>query len=159
MDLCAEWEGAAKPLLDLDVAVSFLRTGVVLGRGGDAWERMRRVFSMGLGGKFGSGQQWMPWIHVDDVAGGIIHAVENSLSGPVNGVAPEPERNADFTCKLASALHRPAFFHAPGWALKLGLGEFAVALLGSQRAVPGALLESGFRFRYPSLDLALKELC
>jgi uncharacterized protein (TIGR01777 family) len=120
---------------------------------------MRRVFALGLGGKFGSGKQWMPWIHVDDLAGGIVYAVEHALSGPLNGAAPEPERNEDFTRKLASALHRPAIFHAPGWALRVGLGEFAGALLGSQRAVPAALLQSGFRFRYPSLESALKELC
>lgn len=157
--LCAEWEEAASSLVDLGVAVALLRTGVVLGRGGEAWEKMRRVFALGLGGKFGSGKQWMPWIHVDDLAGGIVYAVEHALSGPLNGAAPEPERNEDFTRKLASALHRPAIFHAPGWALRVGLGEFAGALLGSQRAVPAALLQSGFRFRYPSLESALKELC
>jgi hypothetical protein len=157
--LCKEWEAAAQPLGERGVAVSMLRTGIVLGRGGEAWEKMRRVFLFGLGGKFGSGQQWMPWIHVDDLADGILHAAEKRLTGPLNGTAPEPERNEDFTRKLAAALHRPAVFHAPGWGLKLGLGEFGGALLASQRAVPAALLESGFRFRFPSLDAALTELC
>lgn len=158
-ELCEEWEAAAKPIRDLGVAVSMMRTGIVLGRGGEAWEKMRRVFSLGLGGKFGSGEQWMPWIHVDDLAGGILHSAENELNGPLNGTAPEPERNEDFTRKLAAALHRPAVFHAPGWGLKLGLGEFGGALLASQRALPVTLLESGFRFRFPSLDAALTELC
>ena len=158
-DLCVEWEKAAQPLVERGVDVAWLRTGVVLGRGGDAWEQMRKVFSLGLGGKFGSGQQWMPWIHVEDLVGAMLHMAQNRVTGPVNGVAPEPERNGDFTKKLASALSRPAFFHAPGWGLKLGLGDFAGALLASQRALPDALLKSGFRFRYPSLDSALVELC
>ena len=158
-ELCADWEHAALPLRQRGVVVSLLRTGIVLGRGGEAWERMRKVFSLGLGGRFGSGRQWMPWIHVDDLAGAILHAVENGLDGPLNGVAPEPERNEDFTRKLAQALNRPAFFHAPGWGLKLGLGEFGGALLAGQRAVPEVLLESGYRFRFPTLDSALAELC
>ncbi len=158
-DLCVEWESTAMPLRDRGVVVSLLRTGIVLGRGGDAWERMKKVFSLGLGGRFGSGCQWMPWIHVDDLAGGILHAIQHQLDGPLNGVAPEPERNKDFTEKLAKSLSRPAFVHAPEWGLKVGLGEFGGALLASQRAVPEALLDSGFRFRFPSLESALAELC
>jgi len=158
-DLCGEWERAAAPLVEEGVAVSCMRTGIVLGRGGEAWEQMRRVFSLGLGGRFGSGRQWMPWIHVEDLAGGILHAAGKGLSGPLNGTAPEPERNEEFTRKLAAALSRPAFFHAPGWGLKLALGEFGGALLESQRAVPQELLQRGYRFRYPSLESALIELC
>lgn len=158
-DLCLDWERAASPLRDRGVVVSLLRTGIVLGRGGDAWERMKKVFSLGLGGRFGTGCQWMPWVHVDDLAAGILHAIQHQLGGPLNGVAPEPERNKDFTEKLAKSLNRPAFMHAPGWGLKLGLGEFGGALLASQRAVPAALLDNGFRFRFPSLDSALAELC
>lgn len=157
-ELCFDWEAAATPLADHGVTVSFLRTGIVLGRGGDAWERMRKVFGFGLGGHFGDGRQWMPWIHVEDLAGAILHAMEQPLSGPVNGAAPEPERNEAFTRKLAKSLSRPAIFHAPEWGLKLGLGEFAGALLASQKAVPTALLQSRFRFRFPSLESALDDL-
>ena len=93
------------------------------------------------------------------LAGGIVHALErDEVVGPVNGSAPEPERNADFTRILAGAVNRPAFFHAPGWALKLGLGEFAEALLASQRVVPGVLQDSGYGFRFPRLGGALDDL-
>jgi uncharacterized protein (TIGR01777 family) len=119
---------------------------------------MRRAFSMGLGGRFGDGSQWMPWIHVADQVGGMLHAIDQDLSGPVNATAPAAERNADFTRKLAKALGRPAFMHAPAFALKLGLGGFADALLASQRAIPVKLVESGFKFRYPTLEEALEEL-
>ncbi|BCX48704.1 NAD dependent epimerase/dehydratase family protein [Haloferula helveola] len=156
-DLCREWESAADAAPDATRVVK-LRTGVVLGSGGAAWKKMRTVFGFGLGGRFGDGRQWMPWIHVADLAGGIVHLLDADLDGSVNGSAPEPERNAEFTRKLASALNRPAFFHAPAWGLKLGLGDFASALLASQRAVPNALLRSGFRFRYPTLESALAEL-
>ena len=100
----------------------------------------------------------MPWIHVGDLVGGMLHMLDTDFAGPVNATAPEPERNADFTRQLAKALHRPAVMHAPAWALKLGLGGFADALLASQRGVPKVLLEQGFRFRYPTLDQALDEL-
>jgi NAD dependent epimerase/dehydratase family enzyme len=101
----------------------------------------------------------MPWIHVADLAASMLHGISHgSLGGPVNGTAPEPERNVDFTRKLAKGLRRPALLPAPGFALRLLLGDFAGVVLASQRAVPRALLESGFRFRYPTLELALGEL-
>lgn len=155
-DLCVDWEAAAEVLDQLRVVR--WRTGVVLGKGGMAWDQLRRVFTLGIGGRLGDGRQWMPWVHVEDLAGGMLHAIEAGISGPVNGTAPEPERNADFTRKVAKAMHRPAFMHAPGWALKLVLDGFGGALLQSQRAVPQALLTSGFRFRFPSLESALDDL-
>jgi uncharacterized protein (TIGR01777 family) len=155
-DLCIDWEAAAEDLTG--VRVVRWRTGVVLGKGGMAWDQLRLVFSLGLGGRLGNGRQWMPWVHVEDLAGGMLHAIGAGLSGPVNGSAPEPERNAEFTRKVAAALHRPAFMHAPGWALKLVLDGFGGALLQSQRAMPAALLSSGFRFRFPSLESALDDL-
>ena len=110
-------------------------------------------------GRLGSGQQWMPWIHLADLAGSMLHGISHgNLAGPVNGTGPEPERNADFTRKLAKALHRPAFLAVPPFALKAMLGDFSSAVLGSQRAVPRVLLESGYRYRFPTLDLALEEL-
>ncbi|MEM1084393.1 MAG: TIGR01777 family oxidoreductase [Verrucomicrobiota bacterium] len=157
-ELCRDWEGATAAIEGAGVRVINWRTGVVLGRGGAAWKKMQRAFSLGLGGRFGDGRQWMPWIHVEDQAGGMLHAIDAGLSGPVNGAAPEAERNADFTRKLAKALGRPAFMHAPAFALKIGLGGFAGALLASQRVIPVKLMESGYRFRYPTLEEALQGL-
>jgi len=154
-DLCRAWEAAA---VAEGVRVLTWRTGIVLGKGGAAWEKMRRVFQLGAGGRFGDGRQWMPWIHVDDLAGGILHGVGSGISGPVNGSAPDVERNADFTRKLASALRRPALLPAPAWGLRLALGEFAGALLASQRVVPEKLVVDGYPFRYPNLEGALADL-
>jgi uncharacterized protein (TIGR01777 family) len=131
----------------------------VLGRDGRAFKKLVTVFKCGIGGRLGNGRQWMPWIHVDDLRSAIIHAIgADDLSGPVNGTAPEPERNIDFTRKLAARLHRPAVFPVPGFALKLVLGDFAGALLAGQRALPNALLDSGFTFRHPRLESALADL-
>lgn len=152
-DLCSDWEDAAIDAESLGVRVVRLRTGVVLGKGGPAFEKLHTLFKFGIGGRLGSGQQWMPWIHVDDLRAAIVHAVFSpNLAGPVNGTAPHPERNIDFTRKFASALHRPAILPAPAFALKLVLGDFSSALLGSQRAVPNALEADGFKFKFPSFD-------
>lgn len=157
-DLCRDWEAAAERV-PAGVRVAKVRTGIVLGAGGAAWAKMERVFRLGMGGRFGDGRQWMPWIHIADLAGGMVHALDTAeVSGAFNGVAPEPQRNADFTRRLAEAMNRPAVFHAPAWALKLGLGEFADALLASQRVVPDVLLKRGYRFRYPELGAALDDL-
>lgn len=158
-DLCRDWEEAAREAEALGMRVVTLRTGVVLGKGGAAFEQLSRVFRFGLGGRLGDGHQWMPWIHVDDLRAAIIHAVvSDTLAGPVNGSAPAPERNKDFTRKLASAMHRPAMFPVPPFALRLALGDFASALLSSQRAVPSALVADGFRFQFETLEEALTNL-
>jgi len=117
------------------------------------------VFRCGIGGRLGSGKQWMPWIHVDDIRRMIVHTLQaEGLHGPIHGVAPTPERNVDFTRKLASALHRPAIFPVPGVALKLALGGFGGALLEGQRALPQAMQADGFAFECPTLEQALGEL-
>lgn len=158
-DLCRDWEAAADRVGALGPRVLKWRIGIVLGREGEAFKQLLVPFRLGLGGRLGSGRQWMPWIHVADLAASMLYGIDHgTLSGPVNGSAPEPERNADFTRKLARALRRPALIPAPGFALRLLLGEFAGVLLASQRAVPRALLEGGFRFRYPTLESALDEL-
>jgi uncharacterized protein (TIGR01777 family) len=158
-DLCGAWEAAAMEAEALGVRVVRLRIGIVLGQEGAAFQKLMRVFKLGVGGKLGSGNQWMPWIHVADLRAAIVHAVGSStLAGAVNGTAPEPERNEDFTRKLASAGRRPAFCHAPGFALKIALGGFGGALLAGQRALPLALEADGFRFRYPTLERALGDL-
>ena len=158
-DLCKDWEAAADGVAALGPRVLKWRTGIVLGKGGEAFQKMLMPFKLGVGGRLGAGDQWMPWIHLEDLVGGMLHALDHpAMEGPVNGSAPEPERNADFTRKLAKALHRPALIPAPAFALKLLLGDFATAILASQRATPRALLESGYRFRYPTLELALRDL-
>lgn len=158
-DLCREWEAASWKAEEYEVRVVCFRTGVVLGRGGMAYEKMRKVFQTGLGGRLGDGRQWMPWIHVADWVGGVIECLENeSLHGPVNGSAPEPERNADLTRKFGVALHRPAAIPVPKWVLHMGLGDFAGALLASNRAVPKVLEDAGYHFRYRRLEDALAEL-
>ncbi|MEJ6581766.1 MAG: TIGR01777 family oxidoreductase [Akkermansiaceae bacterium] len=156
-DLCLKWEEAVDPLSD--VRVCYLRTGVVLGQGGRAWNKLARIFGLGLGGRLGSGDQWMPWIHLADEIGGMIHCLENEIAGPVNLVAPGSVRNVDFTKSLGRALKRPAIFPVPGFLLKLILGDFAEeGLLASCRVVPGVLEKTGYQFQYPELDEALAEL-
>jgi uncharacterized protein (TIGR01777 family) len=113
---------------------------------------------MFVGGKLGSGKQWMPWIHVDDVAEVFAYAVENEVSGVLNATAPNPVRNSEFTKDLASALGRPALFPVPPLALKLAFGEFAQHMLDSARVVPHRLTEAGFQFRHPELKGALRDI-
>jgi uncharacterized protein (TIGR01777 family) len=158
-DLCQEWEAAALAAEELGMRVALLRTGVVLGKGGAAFEKLRRAFLTGLGGRLGSGRQWMPWIHLQDLTGAVLHVLETpELYGPVNGCAPQPERNANFTRKLAAALNRPALLPVPAFALKLALGGFGSALLASAHAVPSALERTGYVFRFPRLEEALGDL-
>jgi len=158
-DLCLDWEDAARDAETLGIRVVRLRIGIVLGPNGSAFEKLRRVFKLGIGGPLGQGKQWMPWIHLADLRSAIVHAVvSETLTGPINGSAPNPERNADLTRKLAAALHRPALLAVPGFALKLVLGEFGGALLVGQRALPAALEADGFRFRFATLEVALADL-
>lgn len=158
-ELCADWEATAIEAEALGVRVVRPRIGVVLGRGGPAFGKLLLVFKSGLGGRLGSGRQWMPWIHLDDLRGALVHAViSDSLTGAANCSAPHPERNRDFTRKFAAAVHRPAVLPVPGFALKLALGGFGGALLASQRALPAALEADGFRFRHPTLESALADL-
>ena len=158
-ELCQAWEDAADGVGRLGLRVLKWRTGVVLGREGEAFKRMLVPFRLGLGGRLGSGAQWMPWIHVADLIGGMLHALNlGSIHGPVNGTAPEPVKNDEFTEKLADALNRPAAIAVPEFALKWMLGDFASALVGSQRVIPRLLLDTGYNFRYPTLDEALADL-
>ena len=116
-------------------------------------------FRFGLGGKIGSGKQFMSWIHIDDLVGIMLYAADDeSVRGSVNGVAPASVTNGEFTANLASALKRPAFFQVPGFALKAVLGEFGDVLLGSQRVVPKNITDAGYSFVYPELSDALQSL-
>jgi uncharacterized protein (TIGR01777 family) len=158
-DLCVGWEQALKEAGVNGVRTVIVRVGVVLGRGGMAWDRLRLIFSLGLGGRLASGKQWMSWIHIADLVEGMIYCLENErVSGVVNGVSPEPLRNEEFTKQLAAALKRPAIFAVPGWALRLLLGEFGTFLTGGQRVYPRALQSGGYEFRHATLQSALKEL-
>ncbi len=157
--LCSDWENENLRLAEHGVRVVLLRIGIVLGRGGGAAEKMLPVFKLGLGGKLGNGKQWVPWIHVDDLVGMILWAIENeSISGPVNGSSPNPVRNSEMTSAMASAVGRFAFLPAPRFALKLVLGEFAESLFSSQRVIPKAAVEGGYQFQYPTIESAFKEI-
>lgn len=156
--LCQRWEAAAQAARALGVRVVTVRTGVVLGRGG-ALAQMLPPFKLGAGGPVGSGRQYFPWIHLLDMVRLLAVAiVDDGLQGPVNGVAPEEATSRTFATALGRALHRPAFLPLPAFVLRLIFGEAAVVLLASQRATPRALLDRGFRFAFPTLDAALRDI-
>ncbi|MDT4968943.1 MAG: uncharacterized protein QOJ64_3680 [Acidobacteriota bacterium] len=157
-EVCREWELATQPAALADVRVVNMRLGVILSGDGGALPKMLRPFKMGVGGKLGSGKQYLSWIALDDVVGVIEHAIANDeLRGPVNTVAPEPVTNYKFTKSLGHVLSRPTIFPVPAFAARLLFGEMADAtLLASQRAVPTRLNESGYSFRYPDLEGALR---
>lgn len=158
-DLCADWEDSAIKAEAYGVRVIRLRIGVVLGKGGKAFEKLRTVFKAGIGGRLGNGKQWMPWIHVDDLRRAIVFSLNHpELHGAVNGTAPNPETNADLSQKLAKAVGRWVFFPVPGFVLKLAFGGFGGALLEGQRAVPNELLKAGFDFQFSKLEDALEDL-
>ena len=156
--LCHEWEAAALAAEALGVRVVCTRFGVILGPGG-ALARMAPLFRWGLGGRLGSGRQWMSWIALADVVQGIIWAVENpALSGPINLVSPEPVTNKEFTVALARAVHRPVGLPVPAFALELLYGRMAdEALLAGSRVAPAKLVSAGFSFRVRDLQDALSE--
>ncbi len=158
-DLCKEWERQASKAEAYGVRVVLLRTGIVLGRGGGALAKMLPSFRLGLGGPLGSGRQVMSWIHLEDVVGTILFALENTaVRGPVNLTAPEPVSMSEFARQLGKALRRPAVLPAPTFVLKALLGEMSELLLTGQKVLPQALLSAGYRFRYPALEPALKDL-
>jgi len=153
-----DWESVAQAAEPLSIRVVSVRFGIVLGQGG-ALAKMLPAFRLGIGGRIGSGRQWMSWIHIADAVDLILLALSNStLKGPVNTTSPQPVTNLEFTRVLAAALHRPAIFPVPEAALKLLFGEMASMLLGSQRVLPKAAEAAGFRFRYAELRPALEEI-
>lgn len=158
-EVCQEWEKEAARASELGMRVVEVRTGVVLSADGGALPKMLAPFKLGLGGRLGSGKQWFPWIHIQDIVGIFYHAMlTSSLEGPVNGVAPEAATNAEFTRQLARVLHRPAFLPVPELALRVLMGEMAEALFASQRVVPKAAIASKYEFHYQSLTPALEDL-
>ncbi len=159
-DLARDWEASSRIAAESGIRTVNLRIGVVLSPKGGALAKMLTPFQLGLGGRVGPGIQWWSWIHVDDIVGAIHHVLDtDSLSGPVNLVAPNPVQNFEFTKLLASALGRPAPFPVPAFAARLAFGEMAQELLlSSQRVKPGKLAASGYSFRFPELRAALEDL-
>ena len=150
-----QWEAEAVKAEGLGVRVARIRIGMVLGHGG-ALEKMLPPFKLGLGGPIGGGQQWMSWIHIDDLVAMILWLLfESTVRGVFNAVAPYPVRNVDFTKALGEALHRPAFMPVPAFAVKLLFGEMSEVVLGSQRVLPDAAVRNGFTFQYPEIHGAL----
>ena len=157
--ICKEWEHEALEAAKLGVRVVCVRIGVVLGRDGGAMAKMVPPFKLGLGGRLGSGRQYMSWIHIDDLVGILLFAAEDEMvRGAVNGVAPQAVTNSEFTRALGRVLHRPSFLPVPGTVLRIVLGEFATVLLSSQRAVPEKISLAGYCFSFPEINGALQDL-
>jgi uncharacterized protein (TIGR01777 family) len=158
--LAADWEVEAVKAEALGIRVVLTRFGIILAKHGGALSPMIRPFQFGIGGKIGSGRQWMSWISLDDVVNLMRLALENGgVRGPVNIVSPEPVRNAEFTKALAGVMHRPAFLSAPAFALRLALGEMADELvLSSQRCLPKKAQDLGYRFQHPEVASALQHV-
>jgi uncharacterized protein (TIGR01777 family) len=157
--VCVEWEREAMRAEAAGLRVVTPRLGVVLGRDGGALEKMLPVFKWGAGGKLGSGEQYIPWIHIEDLVRLLLFAAAHeSLSGPVNATSPNPVTNAHFTKAMGEATHRPTLFGAPKFALKALAGEMSDLLLYSQRVIPAKALAAGFTFLHPEIEGALEEL-
>jgi uncharacterized protein (TIGR01777 family) len=157
-EVCVAWEREALKAEQLGIRVITIRTGIVLGKEG-ALAKMMFPFKMGVGGPLGNGKNWMPWIHVADLASLYMHAATNgSVSGPMNGTAPNPVINRDFTKAFAAALHRPAFLPIPYFGLRVLFGEFAKILFASQRVMPTVAERTGFKFQYPDIGAALEQI-
>jgi uncharacterized protein len=159
-DVCVQWEQATHEATDKGIRTVNMRFGIILDANGGALAKMLPPFRMGIGGRIGNGKQWMSWIALDDVVIGIKHALNSeTMSGPVNYVAPNPVRNAEFTKALGKTLSRPTIFPIPAFGVRLAFGEMADALLlSSQRVKPQKLETSGFRFNFPTLAAALAHL-
>jgi len=159
-DVCLGWEEAAESVSKAGVRVVSVRFGIVLSKDGGALAKMMTPFKMGMGGKIGSGTQYMSWVAMDDVTGAIYHTlVTGSLKGPVNVTAPNPVTNKEFTNTLGEVLKRPAVVPMPAFAAKLAFGEMANdLLLASTKVAPKRLSDSGYEFQYPELENALRHI-
>jgi uncharacterized protein (TIGR01777 family) len=156
--VCKDWEAEALKAKSLGLRVVIIRTGVVIGKGGGALKKMLPIFKLGGGGPVGSGKQFMSWIHVEDISSMYVEAVRNtSIEGILNGTSPYPATSKEFASQLGKSLHRPAFAPAPAFALKLVFGEMSQVLLDGQKVLPTKFKEHKFRFRYPTLEMALSE--
>lgn len=157
--ITGEWEAATQPAAQAGIRVVNLRIGIVLSASGDMPKSMLTPFKLGLGGKLGDGKQYMSWVHIDDVVSAAIHALKTpALQGAVNLAAPNPVTNAEFTKTLGHILGRPALFSVPRMALRVMLGEMSEFVLSSARLQPHKLTESGFRFRWHTIEEALRDV-
>ncbi|MGA7571029.1 MAG: TIGR01777 family oxidoreductase [Candidatus Aquilonibacter sp.] len=156
-ELCAEWEHEAQRASALGMRLAIIRTGVALGTDGGALAQMLPPFRLGLGGVVGSGKQWMSWVHIDDVVGIYCMALDGA-AGTFNATAPHPVTNAEFTQALGATLHRPSVFTVPPFALRMMFGEGAGILLNGARVLPQHTLESGYMFRFMTVQDALRSL-
>lgn len=157
--LCIAWEETAQRAEALGVRVVLVRTGLVLSQEGGFLSRLLVPFKLALGGPIGNGRQWMPWIHINDQVALIDFLLhQQDASGPYNACAPKPVRNREFAKALGASLHRPAVVPMPAFALRVGLGELSLLLLGGQRATPARLLEAGFTFEFNDVRAALDDV-
>ena len=156
--LCAKWENTVQQFENLGSRVCFLRTGIVLGKQG-ALSKLLPAFKLGLGGPIASGQQWMPWIHIDDMVQIIVYAIEQEISGPINCTAPQPVTNKEFAKALGKVLKRPAIVPMPAVAVRLLFGQMGDELMvQGQCVIPQKLQQQGFEFKYNDLHSALSQL-
>jgi uncharacterized protein (TIGR01777 family) len=156
---CVEWEAAARRAGGFGVRVAIVRIGVVLGKDAGALRHLLTPFKMCVGGPAGSGKHWMGWVHHEDIVGILLLALANTAAaGPINGSAPNPATNRDFSKALGRALHRPAFLPTPGFALRAMLGEVADVVLTGQHVLPKRVQELGYTFKFPTLDAALADI-
>jgi NAD dependent epimerase/dehydratase family enzyme len=157
--LCVEWEGIARASESSDLRVVCARFGIIIGQGGGALKAMLLPAKSGLSGPLGTGKQWWSWIALPDVVRALVHALEqDAIRGPLNVVAPEPIRQADFQRSLCRALHRPAWIPAPAFGVRLLLGRFADEVLASKRVTPRVLSETGFEWSFPTLESIFGDL-
>ena len=157
--VCQDWEKEAFEAGTKGIRVAAMRFSVVLGKNGGALAKMLPTFKFFVGGPLGSGLQWFPWIHLDDLMAAVVFILEDrNINGPLNFCAPGTVRHRDFAKALGSALNRPSFMKAPGFMIRLIMGELGAALLSSQRVLPDKLLKRGFEFQYPDIDHALRDL-
>ena len=159
-DVCKVWEEEILKAKEFGVRTVAYRLGMVLGHDGGALNKILPPFKLGLGGNLGSGSQWMSWIHINDLVNMLVHAIENpSMDGIYNAVSPNAVRNKEFTKTLGKILKRPTIFPVPKFVLKVVLGELSELLLGSQRVNANKISDTGFKFKYPHIQEALKEVC
>jgi len=157
--LAVEWEGEALKAKEKGARVVITRFGIVLGDKGGALSQMIPLFRKYIGGPIGNGKQWFSWVHIKDLAEAFVFLIRRpEISGPVNVCSPNPVRNKDLAKALGKALHRPSFFPAPGFMIRLVLGEFGSVILEGQRVLPRRLLKHGFAFQYPDIERALQSI-
>ena len=155
-EVCTAWEREALAAEELGIRVVCVRLGIVLALAGGALARMLTPFKMGAGGRLGSGKQWVPWVHIDDVVGALVHASRSTaVRGAMNAVSPHPVTNAEFTRRLGHAVHRPALLPIPKTALRIAFGELGEMLVASQRVLPRVAERTGYVFKHANLDSAL----